>query len=611
MSRKSVLGLIAVGLLGLGTWRLTRPASQLDAVAPLSCRFSVGDELAFHVTSVAQSQGKGPSTRNELRARMWWKVTGQRGSEWTVVAALSNAVLSGDDSEDRRSGLGQPFHVSIGPDCRFRQIRFAPQSPPKARLEIEGFLRSAEVVLSSVPAAEWVSRHRESGAEFDATYQRKTRGSDIVLSRKKLRYAEHSLPQLPDGGKLRLVVAESQAELSLDPLGRWVSEAQDHTRLRIERAGQLLSELDTAVHVYRESLGEAAPALLSQIDPATLSADSHESNAIHAEVPLPPPPDPVLAQLDLSAALADFAQRLVATQDGLHHATLRLASYLSTHPHAIDELLQSMKAGAIDEKLHSALFLALERTGTKAAERGLASALHDRSLSTMNRMRAAAALQDIPRPGLQTAQTLIDQAKAGDEALVTQSAVLAMGALSRRTQTLDPRAAELIRGELRERLQTHSRPEDRNVTLDAIGNSGDRELAPSLQAYRSDASAEARAHAARAYRRMDVAVMEPALTDWLREEKDPQVNRAIAQSLADRLREAAQAPSPATVQAAAARLASEADSKARAALIAVLGLAASSDEVAKRALVAQFHSETEVALKVQIGRYVRAEDLAL
>ena len=611
MMRKSVLAAIAVGVLGVGAWRLAKSVTPDQAMTPLACQFAVGDELAFQLTSVAQSLNQGQAVRNELRARMWWKITAQQGSEWSAVAALSNVALSGDESEDRSAGLALPFQVRIGSDCRFRQIHFDPMSPPKVRVEIEGVLRAAEVILPSVPASEWVSRHRESSAEFEARYLRSRIESDTVLSRQKLRYAAHSLPALPDGSPLRLVVAESKAELVLDRQGRWLKEGQDHTRLRIERGSQLLSEIDTAVHLFRDTSAGAAPALLSQVDPSRLSASSSEKIKVHTETPLPPPPDPVLAQMELSAALADFAQRLSASADGLHHATLRLASYLSTHPQAIAELLQGIKSGSIDGKLHSALFLALERTGTKAAERGLASALQDRSMSTMNRMRAAAALQDIPRPSMQTAQTLAAQTKAGDEVLVTNSALLAMGALSRRAQKLEPQAADLIRGELRERLQSHTRPEELKVTLDAIGNSGDRELAPSLARYRHDASAETRAHAALAHRRMDVAVMEPALADWLSDEKESPVRRAIGQALADRLRETAQVPSAATIQVVSSQLAQETDPKARAALIAVLGLAAGSDDAAKRALVAQFHAETEVPLKVQIGRYVRAEDLAL
>lgn len=611
MMRTIVKGTLVVGLIGLASLGVGR-LWQRPAATPLACQFAVGDELAFRLTSVAEAQGPGQSSRQELRAQLWWKVTAQGGKEWTAVAALSDLALSGDESEERRSGLSLPFQVQIGTDCRLRQIRFEPTSSPKSRQEIEGILRAAEVILPGAPVAEWVSRHRESSADFDARYQRVDSRKDVLLSRQKLRYTSRSLPLLPDGGApLRISIGESKAELRLDPSGRWVQEAQDHTRLRFERGSQLLSEVVSAVHLVRDTTGGSAPALLSQVDVATLSAQTSDKVKLAAEVPLPPPPDPVLAQLDLSEALLDFGKGLTATKDGLHHATLRLASYLSTHPQAIDELLLRMKSGAIDEKLHSALFLALERTGSRAAERGLASALHDRSMSQMNRMRAAAALQDIPRPSATTAQTLIAEARDSDSPAVANSALLAMGALSRRAQKLAPDAAELIRSDLRQRMQATTRSEDLKVMLDAVGNSGDRELASALQNYRHDESNETRAQAARAYRRMDVAVMEPELASWLKEEKDSQVSRAIGQSLAERLRETAQAPSSDTIQAAAARLAVEQDSRARAALISVLGLAAGSDEAAKKALVLQFHNESEVPLKVQIGRYVRAEDLAL
>ena len=146
MMRKSVLAAIAVGVLGVGAWRLAKSVTPDQAMTPLACQFAVGDELAFQLTSVAQSLNQGQAVRNELRARMWWKITAQQGSEWSAVAALSNVALSGDESEDRSAGLALPFQVRIGSDCRFRQIHFDPMSPPKVRVEIEGVLRAAEVI---------------------------------------------------------------------------------------------------------------------------------------------------------------------------------------------------------------------------------------------------------------------------------------------------------------------------------------------------------------------------------------------------------------------------------------------------------------------------------
>lgn len=610
MKRKLWIAVAGVGLLGVGAWRWQQPTA---APRPLACQFQVGEDLAFRVTSAVTAQGQGKETRREIRATMWWHVREQRGNEWSVVAALSDLQLDGEDTAERRHQLSLPFQVAIRTDCHFQAVHFDPSTDLQARRELEGIVRAGEVSVPTTPLAEWVAKHRDTLGEYDAKYQRVAQGQGVQIEKQKLRYDTHSLPTLPAqlGGSLRVHLTESKASMTLDTGGRWVRQATDHTRLRIEHNGQLLSDVDATTHVYREP-AQKAPELLAAVDVRTLSVTSAEAPKAQDVTPLPPPPDPVLSAMDLQAALLDFTQRLTATKDGVHQATLRLASYLSTHPQAIEQIVQQMRSGQIDAKLHAQLFLALERTGTKAAERALGSALLDRSMSTMNRMRAAAALQDIPRPSVDTAQTLLTQARSagvGEEAEVASAALLAAGALGRRAQKLSPAATDLVRGELQDRLRTQRRTEDLNVTLDAIGNSGDRELSSALSSYRKSDSVETRAHAAHAFRRMELPVMEPALTQWLHDESDSRVTRAIGLSLAERLRESAQAPQPDTVAAIAARLPNESDPAARTALINVLGLAASTQPAAKQALVSQFSRETEVPLKVLIGRFVAATDL--
>ncbi len=611
MKRQILFVAVVLGVGGLGAWYGTRKPAPL---LPLGCRFTTGEELTFRLTSVSSASGQGQAGRRELRATMDWKIKQQRGSEWSVVAALSDLELDGDDSARRRASLAQPFAFTVGANCRFRNVRFDPQSDPQARQEVEGLLHSVEVIVPSLPLTDWVARHHDTVGEFEARYHRQATERGPLLQRERLRYDDATLPALPDrlGGGLHLSVLASSAALTFDPEGSWLREATDHTRLQVSRGGQLLSEVDSVIHLYREPARPQHAGNLANLDPARLTAGATEVVPGRSEPALPPPPDAALAAADLSGALADFSAHLTATKDGVYQAAMRLASYLSTHPQAIPELLAQMASGAIDVKLHAHLFLALERTGTPAAERGLAATLGNRAMSTMNRMRAAAALQDIPRPSTQTAQTLLAQARSAggsDEHEVANSALLALGSLQQRVAKDQPEAAQLVRSELTERLRTQRRSEELNVTLDAIGNSGDKDLASALAPYASDAAAETRVHAARAYRRMDRDVMEPALTDWLRRENDSQVTRAIGQTLDEKLREQAQAPSAETIAAVATRLASEPDAKARAALISVLGLGAATQPAAQQALVQQFQRETEVALKVLIGRYVRAEAL--
>lgn len=612
MKRKILLAAVVLGVGGLSArYSASRPAVQ----APLSCRFSEGEELSFRITSVSSASGQSQSGRREIRAAMDWKVKAQHGGEWTVIAALSGIELDGDDTPHRRVSLAQPFAFSVGADCRFRQVRFEPSSDVSARKEVESLLRAAEVIVPTLPLTEWVARHHDSLGDFDAQYHRAASSAGLFLQRERLRYDAATLPMLPErlGGGLHLSILASKAELTLDPQGRWIREASEHTRLRIARGSQPLSEVESSIHLYRDAESRPNASALASVDLSRLSASATEVKRATGEVALPPPPDAALAALDLRGAMTDFTQRLTSTPDGVYQAAMRLASYLSTHPEAITELLAQLESGAIAAKLQPHIFLALERTGTPAAERALAAALSNRALGAMNRMRAAAALQDIPRPSMATAQTLLAQARSSaggpDDRQVADSALLALGALEHRVAKQQPEAAQLVRHELSDRLRTQRRPEELNVTLDAIGNSGDKDLAGFLAPYSRDSAVETRVHAARAYRRMDLQTLEPALTEWLGRESDGQVGRAIGQSLAEKLREQAQAPSAETVSMVAARLPRESDAGARAAFVSVLGLAAQAQPAAKQALVQQFQRETVVAIKVLIGRYVTADDL--
>jgi hypothetical protein len=367
------------------------------------------------------------------------------------------------------------------------------------------------------------------------------------------------------------------------------------------------------VDVERLEGAPGAPAALARLDTgrflwgATANANTGRSTSG------PPAPEPALAALTLDGVLADFADKLKGGHNGVHDATDRLASYLSVHPEAIPELVARMRGGTLPESLHSVLFLALEKTGTLAAESGLAAALDDKGLSTQDRMRAAVALQDIPRPSERTARTLIDRAgrDRGDteERQVADASLLALGALSQRVDLKQPEVSRLAHDALDTRLRTARGTEDLSVALDAIGNSGDERFADTLHPYSRDASPLVRAHAARAWRRMDADTVEPVLVGWLAEEQDARVRRSIADTLAEQVREGDHVASPAVLAAATARLGSEPDARTRAALISLLGSAANTDPSARLALVAQFHREKEPELQVLIGRYVRAEEL--
>jgi HEAT repeat protein len=628
MTRRTpvLLGTLVLGL--AATYALTRPSqpAQEPTAAPrrpLSCRFSAGEELAFHVRATSSARASETATPQQLSldATLWWRVLEERSaSGWVVAATLSDVrLLEGGAEADaaRRAALEAPFLFQIGRDCRFRDFAFDSSVDAEARRQLQGTLQAAELILPPLPRARWVSRHKDSLGAYDATYALEASSSNDApaLTRQHGQYIASSLPLLPEqlGGRMRVDVLSGDTRATLDAKGRWVGQLHGGSHLRVWMGGKLLSDVSSQVELERLDGARGSPDVLAHLDAGRFAWGDSASGARRSAPELPPAPDPALAALSLDGALADFASKLGGGHNNVHDAAVRLASYLSVHPEAIPDLIARMRGGTVPEQLHSVLFLALEKTGTLAAENGLASALEDRGVSTQDRMRAAVALQDIPRPSERTAHTLIDQARGNradpEERQVADASLLALGALSHRVDARLPEVARLTHDELDTRLRMARGTEDLSVALDAIGNSGDERFADSLRTYNQDASPLVRAHAARAWRRMEPTTVEPVLVEWLGQEKDAQVRRSIADTLAEQVREADRPASPAVLTAAAARLASEPDARTRSALISLLGSAARTDATAKLALVQQFHRETVPELQVLIGRYVSAEEL--
>ncbi len=620
-----LLGTLVLGLAVVYAW--VQPAGSTPEHAsaprrPLSCRFSVGEELAFHVraTSAARASKTESPQQLSLEATLWWRVLEERSSTgWVMAAALTDVqLLGGGEAPARRAALETPFLLQVDRDCRFRDFAFDAEVDAEARRQLQGMLQASEIILSPLPRSRWASRHRDSLGAFDANYllESSSEEGDVSLSRQHGRYISSSLPMLPPqlGGRMRVDVLSSGTRAMLDPRGRWVRQLEGAEQLRVWMGTQLLSEVDSTVRVERLEGSRGAPEVMARLEASRFAWGSASSGERRSDPRLPPAPEPALAALGLDAALADFAGRIPeGSHQGVHAATERLASYLSVHPEAIPELLSRLRGGVLPERIHPMLFLALEKTGTLAAESGLAAALKDPGLSTMNRMRAAAALQDVPRPTERTARILMEQARAqgagAEERQVADASLLALGALSHRVEARQPEVARLAHEEMELRLRGAREPEAIAVALDAIGNSGDEGFADTLRSYAEDASPLVRASAARAYRRMESETQAQGLAEWLAREEEARVRRAIADSLAEQVRGERGAAVPAVLTAAAARLAVEPDVRTRAALIALLGSAADQDASARLALVQQFQRETVADLQVLIGRYVRAEEL--
>lgn len=585
----------------------------------LTCQFLPAETLAFKLKSSAEVKEPGnPQPRKlDLDAVMWWRIAEQRSTQGWVVAAQLAGVHTSDGSAEPDPSLGSalttPFSFQIGTDCRIRELAFPTDANADTKQKLERLVRSFEVVLSPLSVAAWVSQHQDELGLSQVQYTIDKSGPLPLVTMQRLRYASAGLPWIPQfGGRLDIQIVESAAQASLDEEGRWLRDLSGREDLRIKIGDRVFGETQNSIWLQRVESPESPPASLTQIDPHKMTAGKLKVAQVSQEPRELAAADPALQAMDLSSALADFELQLGASKDGLFKGTERLASYLASHPQALDELLGRIRSGTIPAKLHSALFLAMERTGTLAAERALSTAMNDRGQDRKNRMRAAAALQDIPKPSEQTVRTLVDQSRvvgSEDDRAVSQSALLALGALSHRMLDKQPNLSLQVRQELGTRLRLAQTAGDRDVVLDAVGSSGDKELSEQVRPYLQDQAPDVRAHAAQALRRMPLSTMEPLLRDRIGQESDPVVRRAMGGAIAEGVFQEQHGVDAETTSALAKQLAVESDPKVRAALISVLGAGAKTDDNARQALIAQFAKETVADLKVLIGRYVSADQL--
>lgn len=576
--------------------------------SPLGCRFAEGAQLAFHLHTTLRT---GDAIQS-LRGRLFLRALAREDVGWLLAGALTD-IAEGSGYE---AATAAPFLLRMSGDCRFADFGFLPAMKPEGRQQIRGLFQAMEVLLPAQPGASgWMRAHQDQHGTYTALYSIEARQGDDPHPRLRKRRGPYT--SLRGGASpMDVTLLRAEATAVLDRDGAWLRAYDGQEHLRLGQDGRPLLDLRAEVSLRRDD----APFPVSLPGTAAFTFGEAALGAGARQAPPQIPTDDRLRGLDLNTALSAFLDRLKQGDDrAIKDAAFALAAYLRSRKEAAAELLGRLRRGDLPDEAQAAAFLALEIAGTPQAESALAEALLDPGMRAMNRMRAAAALQDVPTPSERAISALTQAASArpaaGDEQgdNVRRTALLAMGTLSSRLEGDRPTEARRLRDEIGRQLRgargpaSRDDPGDLTAALDAIGNSGDESFAAELKALAGHQEKTVRSHAAQAYRRMDPAVRDPALAGWLPKEGDPAVRQAIAETLLTAAREAGRAPDPA-VAMAIDRLPQEPSPQVRGLLIQILG-AAKDVPAARAALIAHFHREKVPELLALIGRYCSVEEL--
>lgn len=609
----AALGAAAITLVGLGylALRPAGPGPAGSAAAPsasltsfttpraASCVFAVGDHGAYRFESSAEANlaamghAGDKSPKDFARMLVSWEVT-RAGATASLRAAMTSLELRQDLSQPEQKLTQMPvgaFEIEVAPDCRVVRQAFRPDWTPGTRQFVSTIVRTFE--FATGPGTTWQAEQTDGLGTYLAHYRASPDASRVTLTKAKRHYRSEAA--FAPGFEVRVQVLESSAVAQYDKGSPWLVGASGHERIRIESRGQLLADLDQTFDLKRDDA--------SYVVPAKADGDLDDADPFKMPPRVPDAIDPAVAALGQAEALARFAAIFAQTRAGdAYGAALFLAQWLRAHPEQAELLTARIRSGSIDEKLRPALFLALERCGTPEAQRALAGALADSRMTEMDRARAASALSDVPTPTPEVGKALTAAAKREDSRVVAGSSLRALGHYEERLAT-DPAQRAEVRTTLRESLAQASDGSRRVDSIDAIGNTGDRELVADLKGELAAPQPSTREHAIRAFRRMPADDARGPLLARLPIEPEPSARIAIVETLI-----AVGERGDDSLAIGAGMLPTEPVAAVRAAIIKWLG--GSIDRPAVRtALAAWFPREPAAELQQLIGHYLPADSL--
>ncbi len=614
---------LAGGLLIAGLWLVRWQRQAEPETRPLGCHFKAGDKLGFTydarigatVNASAAMGGDGAPPGRPILAslsmNMAWKILraeeGSDEGEWLAAVAFSNlkvetAAQSGD-AKALTAEMTEPFLIRINDRCRFTGFGFSKSQSLEAQNRLQMQLQSVEVVFPKDADTAWIASQWDNMGEYRAQYKI-DRAHPNGFFRERLNMVRLHKSQGFLAKDVRF--AESNAHFSLDGDGRWLSDFESHlatdvnvgdrpflsahSHLKLARTNADDKRLDGAFE--ENHFAWVAPDAPPRTAPARDGVDA-QTAATLATMP---------ADVLLDRALTLFARG--------HKDEFRelLVLYLRARPQAAGALMELLLAGKIPPEARPDFFRAVGTSGTPEAQDALMEVMRTPRFEKGDRDRAVVAITQVKAVTDKALKTLVEFADHSDEKDLRATARLMTGAVEHEAPADQSARRAELNGVLKRWVGESSSVSDYHVALAAVGNAGDATLIETVKPLLGDASPYNRASALLALRRMPVHETSGLLAPGFADESSAVVDQAARVGLEQSIN-ARGLPDLSVLEAAAARLSREPDSHTRGALINLLGPAAKTVDLAKRALIDQFHREKAAELLELIGRYVAASEL--
>ena len=436
------------------------------------------------------------------------------GSGWDVAARLDADLRLDGTPAEGLPGLDRPFSFHQDRQGYATDFAFAPGLPEDTRVLLRQTVSRLQVALSNRGAETWKTRERDGLGRFRAVY---VWGPGLSLRKEKLEY-------LPGDTLVREVV-ESETELRLLAGAAGVAEVRGREVIRGREEGL--------------GHGEESVSFEATLVEGERRFGSWAEFVAMRDRPFAPAPARgavAVAPAGLREALVVFDVSFETDRAAAEGAVL---AWLRAGAGAPDELVRwldecSRGRVSLDPARQAVLFRLLAEAGTPAAVDALIRGASDNSFASRTRRLAIGHMGAVAAAEPRQVEALLRIASdSGADADLAGMALLAVGALGHRELSSGALASR-VATELGARFEAAADSRERTRVLEAIGNTGNPALLPTVRVGLGDADPGVRAAAARALRRVEGDEVAPLLLRRYAEDRDPAVRAAVVETLGGR-----------------------------------------------------------------------------
>ena len=427
-----------------------------------------------------------------------------------------------------RTDLVTPYYLTLEPDGRIQSIRLSSKVSSNAASLIRSMAAHLQFIQPQRNKQSWEVNEQDQTGEYQAHYQKLAQG---IYEKHKRAYQKIATPQgLVETSEIGdyQIASKSTFQFERDTRLKSITVAETvHAtimdNITVETQQDMELTLKDTDHVYAQIADwqyEKTQLAASKLATIAPGEDPHYKHQ-----------EKLLGDADMVTLMAELRSLDLSTasDQAVNQAMRRLTALFAVHPEAAQQALAEFKSELSLEQA-SILAGALASAETPQAQDALSEVALLDELESNVRNSAVALLGLSENPTGATIDTLLTLQKSEDIAL-SSSANLALGSVAESIAELNPEVAEDIMTSLLQDLQDSESDETLQLSLEALGNSGDSRMIPAVKTVLEEGSEDMRASGVEALRFVNTPEAVELIANTVTRDADTHVRQAAIRAM--------------------------------------------------------------------------------